>query len=223
MPRLKTLILLPLSVFFLLTPNPSAFTEDITITTYYPAPYGVYKELRSKRVAIGDNYYDGGEYCWEGICTNDIDDAADLIVEGKVGIGTASPGARKLKVNGDIETTSRFYGDGSVPAGAIMMFDTSCPPSEWTRFTTLDGKVPRGASTYGGTTGASETHTHSGPRHVHGMSHTHSNACTNCHGGKWTGTSGPSSITTTGAGGTGQTGSTSSWPPYLNVVWCKKK
>ena len=32
--------------------------ERITIITYYPAPYGVYNELRARRVAIGDNYID---------------------------------------------------------------------------------------------------------------------------------------------------------------------
>jgi len=41
----------------------------------------------------------------------------------------------------------------------IALFDTACP-SGWTRFTALDGRVARGASSYGGTGGAS-THTHS--------------------------------------------------------------
>lgn len=76
--------------------------ESITITTYYPSPYGVYKELRAKRTAVGDNYYDSSGYCWEGTCTTTIDSGADLIVEGNVGIGTTSPTAT-LHVNGDIK------------------------------------------------------------------------------------------------------------------------
>src|SRR3989338_72137 len=78
--------------------------ETMTITTYYPAPYGVYNEMRSKKMAVGDNYYNGSQYCWSpATCTNQIDGVSsscwpncntDLIVEGKVGIGTASPTSR---------------------------------------------------------------------------------------------------------------------------------
>ncbi len=33
--------------------------EKITITTYYPAPYGVYNKLQSKKLAVGDTDDDG--------------------------------------------------------------------------------------------------------------------------------------------------------------------
>lgn len=36
-----------------------AASEDITITTYYPSPYGVYNELQSQRIAVGDTNSDG--------------------------------------------------------------------------------------------------------------------------------------------------------------------
>ena len=65
-----------------------AAQEELTITTYYPSPYGVYRELRSQRMAIGDNYYETADYCWPpDACANTIDNDADLIVEGSVGIG----------------------------------------------------------------------------------------------------------------------------------------
>ncbi|MDP8259133.1 MAG: hypothetical protein P9L90_06935 [Candidatus Aadella gelida] len=32
----------------------AAFAEDITITTYYPAPFGVYNEMRANKLIIGD-------------------------------------------------------------------------------------------------------------------------------------------------------------------------
>ena len=75
--------------------------ESITFTTYYPAPYGVYREMRSQRMAIGgdptdpfdEDYYQASEYCWEGTCSTTIDPNADLVVAGNVGIGTASPDA----------------------------------------------------------------------------------------------------------------------------------
>lgn len=33
------------------------FAEDITITTYYPSPYGSYVELKAKKMAIGTTFY----------------------------------------------------------------------------------------------------------------------------------------------------------------------
>ena len=93
--------------------------EQITITTYYPSPYGSYKELRAQHMAIGDTYFNGSTYCWEGTCTTTIDPNADLVVEGNVGIGTTSPGAR-LDVNGQI----RIRGGGPA-AGRVLTSDAN--------------------------------------------------------------------------------------------------
>jgi hypothetical protein len=59
-----------------------AYAEQITFSTYYPAPYGVYNEMRARRVAIGSNYLDSSTYTV-------ADD--DLIIEGNLGIGTTTP------------------------------------------------------------------------------------------------------------------------------------
>ncbi|MDD5568199.1 MAG: hypothetical protein PHY88_03235 [Candidatus Omnitrophica bacterium] len=84
----------------------SSFAEDtLTITTYYPSPYGNYRELRAKRIAIGDDYIQGGTYDWEESDGDggEIDYAADLVVEGNVGIGTVNP-TRKLEIrDGDMQ------------------------------------------------------------------------------------------------------------------------
>ncbi|MFA5150618.1 MAG: hypothetical protein WC937_06715 [Candidatus Omnitrophota bacterium] len=80
-----------LPCFFLFTP---LLAEDsITITTYYPSPYGVYREMRAKRIAIGDDYIQGDAYTWEEENGDggEIDYLADLVVEGNVGIGTVNP------------------------------------------------------------------------------------------------------------------------------------
>ncbi|MDD2679750.1 MAG: hypothetical protein PHO03_02975 [Candidatus Omnitrophica bacterium] len=84
------------SLALLLTLSYSPLTlaeESITISTYYPSPYGVYREMRAKRIAIGDTYFDGAEVPWEAEDGdgNPIDLNADLVVEGNVGIGTTSP------------------------------------------------------------------------------------------------------------------------------------
>jgi len=69
-------------------------TENMTIATYYPSPNGVYRELRAQRVIIGENYYDS-THCWPpAVCTNQIDEDADLVVEGNVGIGIGAPQAK---------------------------------------------------------------------------------------------------------------------------------
>jgi hypothetical protein len=73
----------------------SAFSqENLTITTYYPAPFGVYNELRSKRIAIGQNYFDNSVYPWDidnNVSNNEIPQDVSLVIEGRVGIGTVTP------------------------------------------------------------------------------------------------------------------------------------
>jgi hypothetical protein len=54
--------------------------EEITLTTYYPAPYGEYTGLAADSMAIGRTYA--------------IPAADNLLVEGNVGIGTQAPGAK---------------------------------------------------------------------------------------------------------------------------------
>ncbi len=78
-------------------------SDSITIVTYYPSPYGVYREMRAQRMAIGDTYINNSVLCWEPPCpfgSTDISDTfdfsgnptrdIDLVVQGNVGIGTAA-------------------------------------------------------------------------------------------------------------------------------------
>ena len=101
------------------------FTEEtLTITTYYPSPYGIYRELRSQRMAVGDTYINRSTACWDPPCGGgtDISDATtggniDLIVEGSVGIGTVTP-SHKLQIS-DIDTAASRAGLSVVQSGAI--------------------------------------------------------------------------------------------------------
>lgn len=136
MPRsLKSVFLALLFLFFCLN---FALAEDITITSYYPSPYGVYRELRSQRVAIGDNYINGGSYDWEAADGDggEIDYLADLVIEGSVGIGTVTP-AKTLEIKGTHYTAqarlfSDHYGQGLNGVNtAVMSLWASEPGWTW--------------------------------------------------------------------------------------------
>lgn len=48
------LLLWPVAEFYDLSSFAQEEGETITITTYYPSPYGVYNHLQAKRMAVGD-------------------------------------------------------------------------------------------------------------------------------------------------------------------------
>ena len=89
MVKVKAFILFFILVSLLLLPGYNAFAEDITITTYYPSPLGVYKELRAERMAIGDDYYDSSKHGWGS--GQDWEDAKnkniDLAVQNQILVG----------------------------------------------------------------------------------------------------------------------------------------
>jgi len=95
--------------------------ETLTITTYYPSPYGSYRELRSQRMAIGDNYLQMSQVCWGAACggTTIIPDAADLVVEGNVGIGTAVP-TSILHLSSGAATTDLTLTNTIVPVEGVF-------------------------------------------------------------------------------------------------------
>jgi hypothetical protein len=120
--------------------------EDITLTTYYPAPYGAYEELTttgntylattSGNAAIGlattatiQNKLDveGSAAIGAGYSGTSAAPANGLIVQGKVGIGTASVGASDtLSVTGTVNATAYSVGGTAGVSGT---------------FTTVDGKT----------------------------------------------------------------------------------
>jgi hypothetical protein len=71
--------------------------------------------------------------------------------------GTCNAGLRVSSVNQDGSVDCVPCG-GGIPSGMIAIFDTACPLG-WTRLAALDGRVPRGAASYGGT-GGGNTHFH---------------------------------------------------------------
>ncbi len=80
--------------------------ETFTLTTYYPSPIGLYKELRAKRMAVGDiPVNQASDFCWEpDSCEYQVAEGADLLVEGNVGIG------RSVKPKAILDITSTTSG-----------------------------------------------------------------------------------------------------------------
>ena len=83
--RLSLAVSLPFFSYLLLSVYAQ---EDITITTYYPAPYGVYHRMQSDEATVGENYRDN------------TPPANGMIIQGRLGVGTPNPG-KSLDVNGD--------------------------------------------------------------------------------------------------------------------------
>jgi len=97
-----------LSLFFWLVPG-VLFCEELKVTTYYPSPYGVYNELRTKKFAVGADYYNSTAYP----IPNYSYDTLDAMIQGNTAIGTTSSVAvsayypAALNVN---STTDGVYG-----------------------------------------------------------------------------------------------------------------
>ena len=87
---------LVLAALFIFLFSISAFSQDevISFTTYYPSPYGIYKELRSQHVAIGDTFINNSAISWDTpVLTGAIDASKlSLAVEGNVILAGGDPG-----------------------------------------------------------------------------------------------------------------------------------
>jgi len=73
--------------------SPFGFAEEkITITTYYPSPYGSYNQLQADKFGVGDNNSDGS------FTSSDVPTTSgDVWIKGNVGIGTTSITTTPLK------------------------------------------------------------------------------------------------------------------------------
>ncbi|MCM8787527.1 MAG: hypothetical protein NC935_05680 [Candidatus Omnitrophica bacterium] len=90
--------------------------ETLTITTYYPAPVGVYNQLVTRTLGVGDNNND--EQITALDAPNFNTNPGDVWIAGNVGIGTTNPQAR-LDVSGEVRVGSTGVGCNANLAGAM--------------------------------------------------------------------------------------------------------
>jgi hypothetical protein len=94
-------------------------SESVTISTYYPAPSGVYTNM----ITTGNTYLsrDGGRV---GLGTNAPAEKLHVIgneyLSGKLGVGTLPLAALSLAVVGDSGITGKVVVGGGGPAGAHL-------------------------------------------------------------------------------------------------------
>jgi len=69
------------------------YADQMTLSTYYPAPFGVYNQMVVRTLGVGDNNNDGSINHLDAPDPNDPTQANDLWVSGSVGIGTPNPQA----------------------------------------------------------------------------------------------------------------------------------
>ncbi|MFH0876918.1 MAG: hypothetical protein V1863_01665, partial [Candidatus Omnitrophota bacterium] len=117
-----SLFVLSLLLLLLLSTPPCFAQEVISVSTYFPAPYGIYFELRTARLAVGGYYkaFGAGCYAWGGAggCTT-ISANATMVVDGIVGLGTVMPNdtdGTRLHVAGGHIRIENGYGLGD-PTG----------------------------------------------------------------------------------------------------------
>ena len=145
-------------IFPLLAFTPSALAEEsITITTYYPSPYGVYKNLR---------LYPNDDSTPGAVCPNPGEMYYSNTNQALY-ICSGSPSSTWIPAPG-------VLGGASIPSKAVMFFNLASCPSGWTELVAARGRyivgLPAGG-TLAGTDGTALTNLEDRPvgRHNHGI------------------------------------------------------
>ena len=97
---LKNICLISFFLFFCST---FIFAEEITITTYYPSPYGSYNYLQTDKLGVGDNSGDGS------FTSSDVPTTSGHVwIKSALGIGTTNL-VYPLNISGNTTDRVRLY------------------------------------------------------------------------------------------------------------------
>ncbi|MDP2923046.1 MAG: hypothetical protein Q8O30_04925 [Candidatus Omnitrophota bacterium] len=97
----------------------SAFSQEtVTITTYYPAPFGVYNQLVTRTLGVGDSNAS------DGLDNLDVPDPAthpgDVWIAGHLGIATTNP-QNRLDVAGSAAIGANYAGIQVAPLNGLLV------------------------------------------------------------------------------------------------------
>ncbi|MDP2923045.1 MAG: hypothetical protein Q8O30_04920 [Candidatus Omnitrophota bacterium] len=98
----------------------SAFSqpETLTITTYYPAPFGIYNRLVTSTLGVGDNSASGG---LDGADAPDpVTQTGDVWIVADVGISTTTP-QNRLDVAGSAAIGATYAGTQAAPLNGLLV------------------------------------------------------------------------------------------------------
>jgi hypothetical protein len=106
-------------------------TEEITLTTYYPAPYGDYEEITTDTMAVNRIAVGGvGMPTSDGLINLQVTDDTSFQPEGVKGSIYFSKKDDELKIHDGTNWKSALGASGT-PAGAIMAFAMNSAPTGW--------------------------------------------------------------------------------------------
>ncbi|MBM3255063.1 MAG: hypothetical protein FJZ08_02045 [Candidatus Omnitrophica bacterium] len=130
---------LTISMFFILGLLTLVSAEEkLTITTFYPSPYGVYNDLRSNVIGVGSSYR----------ATSLTD--GQMVVVGNMAIGTTTL-TYALNVGGDINVTGDIRKSGAAYTNPDYVFEPTynlMPIAEVKKFITQNRHLPGMPSTH---------------------------------------------------------------------------
>ncbi|MFA5346093.1 MAG: tail fiber domain-containing protein, partial [Candidatus Omnitrophota bacterium] len=125
------------------------------------------------RIAIGDDYIDGANYTWQDTesGSGEVDFAADLVVEGNVGIGTANPSVtldiggawsggtvgRELRISNSSDYSILRLGQDSTHNGYLAWYYNTAAASAYLNLATYGGINPLVLQDAGGNVGIGTT------------------------------------------------------------------
>ena len=94
--------------------------ETLTITTYYPAPFGVYAQLVTQTLGVGDSNGSGGIDAGDAPDPIVAGQEGDVWIAGDVGIGTTTP-QNKLDIFGSVAIGSNYAGVNAAPVDGLLI------------------------------------------------------------------------------------------------------
>ena len=103
---------------FLLCFSAFAQQETLTITTYYPAPLGVYGQLVTNTLGVGNTNGAGG--ITGADAPNPATNRGDVWITGNVGIGTNTT-QNRLDVSGSAVIGATYSGNTAAPANSLLV------------------------------------------------------------------------------------------------------